>query len=177
MRSLIQAGDKLSSATTALKDNMQTQVNQIQVLSKRLEDAESQARSDPLTGLASRRKLTEFLSALKDMSASFIMLDIDHFKSINDTYGHDSGDEILTLLTTLLTESIRETDMIARLGGEEFCVVLPEIDAEQTFHIAEKIRQAVEIYSFNTGQGKMDIRIGLGVAQHKKEEAHAAWLK
>lgn len=175
--SLLQAGDKLSSATAELKDNMQTQVDQIQALSKRLEDAESQARSDPLTGLSNRRKLTEFLSTLEDEPASFIMLDIDHFKSINDTYGHDAGDEILTLLATLLTESTRETDMVARLGGEEFCVVLPEMDVNQAYHVAEKIRQAVEIYAFETEQGKVDVSISLGVAQHKEEEPHTAWIK
>lgn len=176
-KSLLQAGDKLSSATAELKENMQTQVNQIQALSRRLEDAESQARSDPLTGLANRRKLTEFLSTLESVPAGFIMLDIDHFKSINDTYGHNSGDEILTLLAMLLTECVRETDMVARLGGEEFCVVLPETEAEQTYHVAEKIRQAIEIHSFETEQGKVSVTISLGVAQHKEGEAHAAWLK
>lgn len=176
-KSLLQAGDKLSSATAELKSNMQMQVDQIQALSKRLEDAESQARSDPLTGLSNRRKLTEFLSTLEELPAGFIMLDIDHFKSINDTYGHNAGDEILTLLAMLLTESVRETDMVARLGGEEFCVVLPEMGAEQCYHIAEKIRQAVEIHSFETEQGKVSVTISLGVAQHKEGEAHTTWIK
>jgi len=176
-QSLQQAGDKLSSATAALKDNMQMQMTQVQALSRRLEAAENQARSDPLTGLPNRRRLAEFLSTLEGKTVTFIMLDIDHFKSINDTYGHDSGDKILTMLAALLTESVRETDMVARLGGEEFCVVLPETNAEQGFHIAEKIRQAVEIHAFETGHGKIAVTISLGVAQHRETEAHAVWIK
>ncbi len=176
-KNLLQAGEKISSATTALKDNMETQVTQIKALSSRLEDAESQARSDPLTGLANRRKLAEFLSTVKDTTASFIMLDIDHFKSINDTYGHDAGDEILTVLASILTESVRETDMVARLGGEEFCIVLVGINAEPAFHIAEKVRQSIEVHPFKTRQGKVDVNISLGVAEHRDKEAHAAWIK
>jgi len=175
--SLLQAGEKLSSATESLKHNMQNQMSQMQSLSTRLEDAESQARSDPLTGLGNRRKLTEFLSTLSPENNSFIMLDIDHFKSINDQHGHDAGDEILTGLSTLLTESVRGTDMVARLGGEEFCIVLPEMNASQAFHVAEKIRKAVESYAFKTTQGKVAVTISLGVAEQRRDEDQSIWIK
>jgi len=176
-KSLLQAGQKLSIATESLKDNMQNQMSQMHSLSQRLEHAESQARSDPLTGLGNRRKLTEFLSSLSTENSSFIMLDIDHFKLINDQHGHDAGDEILTLLSALLTESVRGTDMVARLGGEEFCVVLPEMDGSQAFHVAEKLRKAVEVNPFKTAQGKVDVTISLGVAQQREGEEHSPWIK
>ncbi len=176
-QSLLQAGDKINAATTALKESMQSQMTQVQSLSKRLEDAEGQARSDPLTGLANRRKLTEFLSDNREKGGSFIALDIDHFKSINDTHGHDVGDEILTLLAELLTESVRETDIVARLGGEEFCVVIPEKGIDEAFHIAEKLREVIEIHPFSTAQGKINVTISLGVAEQRKDEESATWIK
>jgi len=174
--SLLQAGEKLNSATASIKDNLQSQMTQMQSLSKRLEHAESQARSDPLTGLGNRRKLTEFLATISSGS-SFIMLDIDHFKTVNDQYGHDVGDEILTALSALLTESVRGSDMVARLGGEEFCVVLPEMDANQAFHVAEKLRKTVELNPFKTAQGKVVVTISLGVAQQSEGEDHTSWIK
>ena len=175
--SLIQAGDKMHEATATLKGNMQAQMTQVQSLSKRLEDAEGQARSDPLTGLANRRKLTEFLSDHQEIGGSFVALDIDHFKSINDTHGHDVGDEILTLLAELLTESVRETDMVARLGGEEFCVVLPEKGIDDAFHIAEKLREVIAIHPFPTTEGKISVTISLGVAEQRQGEEHTTWIK
>jgi diguanylate cyclase len=176
-QSLLQAGDKINSATSALKENMQSQMNQVQALSKRLEDAEGQARSDPLTGLANRRKLTEFLSDLEGRGGSFIALDIDHFKSVNDTYGHDIGDEILTLLAELLTESVRESDMVARLGGEEFCIVIPGKGSTDAYYVAEKLREAVAIHPFATGHGKINITISLGVAEQQMGESNTNWIK
>ena len=176
-QSLVQAGDKISSATHTLKQSMQQQMQQVQSLSRRLEDAEKQAKSDPLTGLGNRRKLAEFLTATDRSVCSVIALDIDHFKAINDSYGHDVGDEILTLLAELLTGSVRESDMVARLGGEEFCIILPAIEADQAYHIAEKIRQAVEIHPFSTSQTTIAVTISLGVAGHKEGESNAAWLK
>jgi len=183
--SLLQAGDKLNSATESLKENMQQQVAQAQALSQRLEAAEQQARSDPLTGLANRRKLTEFLLSLEAETApqghvqtiSTAMLDIDHFKSINDQYGHDTGDEILTLLASLLTESIREGDMVARLGGEEFCLILPDTDTDQAFHIAEKLREAIELHPFETTEGKIAVTTSFGIAQKQETESNTEWLK
>lgn len=176
-QSLLQAGDKIHSATTTLKENMQSQMMQIQALSTRLEDAEGQARSDPLTGLANRRKLTEFLADHQENGGSFIAVDIDHFKSVNDSHGHDIGDEILTLLADLLTESVRQTDMVARLGGEEFCVVLPGKGIDHAVHIAEKLREVIAIHPFSTSQGKINITISLGVAQRREGEESASWIK
>jgi diguanylate cyclase len=176
-QNLLQAGDKINAATTTLKENMQAQMSQLQSLSRRLEDAEGQARSDPLTGLANRRKLTEFLSDHCESSGSFIALDIDHFKSVNDTHGHDVGDEILTLLAELLTESVRENDIVARLGGEEFCVVLPGKGVDDAYHVAEKLRETIAIHPFATSQGKINATISLGVAQKREGEAHASWIK
>ncbi|MDX8384628.1 MAG: GGDEF domain-containing protein, partial [Ghiorsea sp.] len=164
---ILSAGKKLSTASQSLKQTMAKHVQQMSSLSNKLEHAEAQARNDPLTGLANRRKLTEFLSESdKEISLVFLMLDIDHFKLINDRYGHDSGDEVLESLAELLKESVRDSDMVARLGGEEFGVVLTNASVEQGMVLAEKIRKTIEIFNFNTRKhGAIDVCISVGVAE------------
>ncbi|MDX8407181.1 MAG: diguanylate cyclase, partial [Mariprofundaceae bacterium] len=123
---ILKAGNKLASASASLRETMQQHIQQLSSLSDKLEQAESEARNDPLTGLANRRHLAEFLKDLDQKMFGFLIVDIDHFKKINDHYGHDAGDEILKQLAIILKESTRATDLPARIGGEEFCVVFPE---------------------------------------------------
>ncbi len=175
---LLQAGSKLSNASKSINHNMQTHLDQMSALSKRLEDAESAARNDPLTGLANRRKLAEFLSSLdKKLAVSFVMLDIDYFKKINDRYGHDAGDDILTALADVLISSTRSSDLVARLGGEEFCIVLPEAPLEPAKALAENLCQAVSLHCFGVEGHKINVTISLGVSQLKPNETHAACIK
>ena len=175
---IIKAGEKLSSASKKMRDTMTAQIQQMSQLSKRLEDAEEQARNDPLTGLGNRRKLREFFGTMtSDIPAAFFMIDIDHFKSINDKYGHDSGDEVLVKLAQLLKNAVRSTDMVARLGGEEFCIVLPETYDEQANTLAEKIRKEVAQERFDSKQGIIDVKISVGVALRLPDEAINHWLK
>ncbi|MDX8396389.1 MAG: diguanylate cyclase [Mariprofundaceae bacterium] len=174
---LLQAGQKLTHASTAIKDTMQNQAEQMTTLTKQLEKAESEARNDPLTGLANRRRLAEYLKATTSEVASFLMVDIDFFKKINDEYGHDAGDEVLVRLAQILMESTRSTDMVARLGGEEFCIVFPGANSELASELAESLRRAVEIHSFETEQGAIDVTISIGIAEQQPEEKHTSWLK
>lgn len=175
---LVQAGNKLSSASQAMHDNMQQQVSQMSDLSNRLEEAEHAARKDPLTGLANRRKLAEFLTSLTEgINISFVMIDIDFFKKINDRYGHDAGDDILSDLAKVLNSSTRSSDMVARLGGEEFCVVLPEVDLKQAGTLAANLCQAVSLHRFTSGSEHIDVTISLGVSQKKGEETSELSMK
>jgi len=175
---LVQAGNKLTSASQTMHDNMQQQVSQMSELSSRLEEAEHAARKDPLTGLANRRKLAEFLTALpQGISICFVMIDIDFFKKINDRYGHDAGDDILSDLANVLNESTRGSDMVARLGGEEFCVVLPEADIKQAGTLAANLCQAVALHRFTSGSHHIEVTISLGVSQKTDAEAHGSSLK
>jgi len=175
---LVQAGNKLTAASQTMRDNMQQQVSQMTDLSSRLEEAEHAARKDPLTGLANRRKFTEFLTSLpQDIDISFVMVDIDFFKKINDRYGHDAGDDILSDLANVLNDCTRKNDMVARLGGEEFCVVLPEAGLQQAGTLAANLCQAVSLHRFVSGSHHIDVTISLGVSQRKGSEGSELSIK
>ncbi len=108
-----------------------------------------EARTDPLTGILNRREFTEKATTAlsycqqKNLKFSLIMLDLDDFKQINDTYGHDVGDQVLNTVSSLLQENIRNEDLFARWGGEEFILALPELSLRQATIIAEKLRQLI----------------------------------
>jgi len=127
------------------------------------------ATSDPLTGLANRRAffadgdraLQQCVRYQRPYSA--MMLDIDHFKSINDRYGHDVGDQVLKLVAAEMQQQIRQVDMLGRLGGEEFAIILPETDLAKAIEVAERIRAAVEAFSLQTEQGRITFTISIGV--------------
>ena len=175
---LLQAGNKLNAASQTMRDNMKQQVSQMTDLSSRLKEAEHAARKDPLTGLANRRKLAEFLTSLpQDIAISFVMIDIDFFKKINDRYGHDAGDDILTALAKILNDSTRSSDMVARLGGEEFCIILPDAELQQAGTLAANLCQAVSLHSFTSGSHHIDVRISLGVSQKKDNETSEESIK
>ncbi len=91
-----------------------------------------------------------------------IMLDIDYFKEVNDTYGHDVGDRVLVMISKILSEHIRETDILGRWGGEEFLIICPHTDNEEAFVLAEKLRTAIEDYRFDT-VGKKTCSFGISV--------------
>jgi diguanylate cyclase (GGDEF)-like protein/PAS domain S-box-containing protein len=141
---------------------------QLQRINERLQQ---QATRDALTGLHNRRYLDETLprelqrAASHRQSVGIMMLDIDHFKRCNDTYGHDAGDTLLRTIGTFLYEHIRDTDMVCRYGGEEFTVVLPGALLEDTRQRAEQIRRGVQSLTVqHQGQPLDAITMSLGVA-------------
>ena len=115
---------------------------------------ENQATTDPLTGIFNRRKLLELLQAnileakRYGMPLALIFFDIDHFKRVNDTYGHETGDNVLQELARIVTGTIRQTDIFARLGGEEFVILVHNNDARTGGVLAEKIRLRVGQHDF-----------------------------
>ena len=95
------------------------------------------------------------------------MLDIDHFKRVNDAYGHEAGDVVLKGLSGLLVQQVRAVDRVCRYGGEEFTVILPETDAAMAMQIAERMRAEVERQPFDIGDGKtVGITVSIGVATY-----------
>jgi diguanylate cyclase (GGDEF)-like protein len=132
------------------------------------------AATDPLTGLANRRAIEDALhiecarSARYGTPLSCILLDIDHFKSINDTHGHDAGDAVLVSLANTLRAKVRTTDYAARLGGEEFLVVCPETDAAGALTFAERLRDAVER---DVRHGDIKVTVSGGVATYRAGDA------
>jgi diguanylate cyclase (GGDEF)-like protein len=126
---------------------------------------------DGLTGLYNRRAFNELLEraiAAEDRreggQLGLVLLDIDHFKKLNDTYGHQAGDAALVSLAGLLREHPRRGDQAARYGGEEFVVILPDLDAERSLQAAERLRQAIEKHRFVYDGGRIRITASLGVA-------------
>lgn len=135
-----------------------------------------QAITDPLTRLANRRYVLEQsqLEIKKAQRAnsplSMIMLDLDHFKQVNDNYGHQDGDKVLETVAGLLKQTCRETDIVSRFGGEEFLLILPGTDLEGAINNANKIREALEKYAYQSQQGEYHVTASLGVTQWGEDE-------
>jgi diguanylate cyclase (GGDEF)-like protein len=133
------------------------------------EEAQQLAITDPLTGLYNRRGLFELgqreVSRLHRYKRplSAIMLDIDHFKLVNDRYSHAVGDEVLRVLADRCTAHLRETDVLSRYGGEEFAILLPETGLEEARQIAERLRCNISDIPVETKKGPISITISLGV--------------
>ena len=129
------------------------------------------ANIDPLTELPNRRALMKHLE--KEWSRfqrhgdtlSFIMADIDHFKQVNDTYGHSIGDQLLRRIAQALAEQCRKTDLPARYGGEEFAIVVPHENMETALHLAQRCRQAIEHISMQVDQQQVKATASFGVAE------------
>lgn len=133
------------------------------------------ARSDPLTGLANRRSLCERFEQERQRSLrngtplSLILCDIDHFKSINDTHGHECGDYVLRKLADLLRTSVRAQDTVCRWGGEEFLLLLPDTDEKGATRLAEKLRRLMEEYMFSYHGMSISVTLCFGVHQCGRE--------
>lgn len=139
---------------------------------KRLMDTlrESNLR-DAMTGLHNRRFLEEYIETLvasnqrRNSHISIMMLDLDYFKVVNDTYGHDAGDTVLKELTKVLVRSVRSSDIVIRYGGEEFMVILPDTDAVRAEDVAEKIRAMVEGLKIQLPGTMLSKTISIGLAE------------
>jgi len=132
----------------------------------------SMALTDTLTGLYNRRYLEVHLEKLlqknrtEKKSLAVLMIDIDHFKSVNDTWGHGVGDEVLQTFAQRLQKGLRSEDLVARLGGEEFTVILPDVSKDRAYRVAERLRRAMakDKFACNTESGCLDITTSIGGA-------------
>ncbi len=137
------------------------------VMLRRLEEM---ATTDGLTGLLNHRtfqeKLDEMLARAQRSGRplAMVLTDIDHFKSVNDTYGHPVGDKVLAGVARVLARCVRTVDVVARYGGEEFAIVLEETDGQGAVQLAERIRQEVSKLRFDSEQGPFQVTLSLGVA-------------
>lgn len=139
-----------------------------------LQEAQEAARRDHLTGLLNRRGLTEKFDALirrrsRAFALAIIMIDIDHFKALNDQYGHKAGDHVLSDFATILADNVRSVDIAARWGGEEFLLVCADVTRRGAQVIAEKLRQCVQDHDFS-GVGRVTASFGVHWAQGAAHE-------
>lgn len=138
-----------------------------------LDSYKNQAITDGLTGLYNRRYMVEYMSSLLNISKrgskamALFMVDIDNFKRLNDEYGHNTGDLVLSAVAKTMRRAIRECDIIARYGGEEFVVTLPETDSEMASEVGERLREAVASIEWNTlGLGNIpQVTVSVGIAE------------
>jgi len=161
----------MADAELSFKTTFAGQVG-LSVANIRLREAlRAQSIKDPLTGLCNRRYLTEMLdreirrAVRAEQPLGILMLDLDHFKKFNDTYGHDAGDTVLRETASFLTKSIRIEDIVCRFGGEEFVIILPTADLNASHARAERIRSKLrELTVLHQGQSLGMITVSVGVA-------------
>jgi two-component system cell cycle response regulator len=144
--------------TERLRDNVQVSIEM--------------AITDPLTGLYNRRYMESHLATLIEQAAArgkplaALVIDIDYFKAVNDTHGHDAGDEVLREFATRIRKAIRGIDLACRYGGEEFVIVMPETDMAVATIVAERLRRrvATERFAIQQGTASIDVTISIGIA-------------
>jgi diguanylate cyclase (GGDEF)-like protein/PAS domain S-box-containing protein len=165
LKERVQVESQLREANAQLE----TQMKQIRGLQLILRE---QAVRDPLTGLYNRRYLTETQdrelarAAREGYSVSFVMIDIDHFKGVNDMFGHDAGDHVLRKLSALIQDYTRVGGIICRYGGEEILAILPNVTAEVAFQITERWRQAFMDFALPAEKGHVKATISCGISAY-----------
>ncbi|MEA2059085.1 MAG: GGDEF domain-containing protein [Thermodesulfobacteriota bacterium] len=140
---------------------------------RKIEQLTNAAAVDPLTGCYNRRELEKHLQRCissverNRRNLSIFMFDIDHFKQVNDTYGHQAGDTVLKEITRLVQQNIRTEDILARFGGEEFLVVLPGTGRQEAMEMADRLRHKISTKWIKTQEGHIRITASFGVAAYK----------
>ncbi|MCE9612750.1 MAG: GGDEF domain-containing protein [Lentisphaerae bacterium] len=184
-------GERLAANETESLERMSLMTNELATLTlelrKRNADLEQAnetirelTRVDPLTNLANRRRFAEALDAAMAVARrhrqplALIGIDIDRFKSVNDTHGHDTGDEVLREFAALLKESCRSEDLPVRLGGEEFLLLAPNTAVDEAYALAERLR--VKTSSVTMPKG-VHITLSLGVTQLLAQDTYFAFMK
>lgn len=169
----------------AVRPTLQVLANQLAVSLANAESVrrlEELATTDGLTGCLNKRTfLEEFERRIKaaerfGRKLSLVVTDIDHFKAVNDTYGHATGDVVIKELGALLRRVKRETDLVARFGGEEFCILCEETDLDGALLLAERVREELSETVFQTELGKLKVTVSLGVATFPQHARTAGTL-
>ena len=170
---LVQSTQTMQNNNKALEERLSNSRHEISNLQENLEAIRAESLTDPLTGLSNRKYFDRTIESAITFACdnneplSLLMLDIDHFKSFNDNYGHLTGDQVLRLVGMSLKQSIKGADTTARYGGEEFAVVLPNTALRQALTVADNIRRAVmsrELKKKSTGEILGRITVSVGVA-------------
>jgi diguanylate cyclase len=175
----------ISETAREFQNRMEEAQAEIQALKEELNKSKQDARVDPLTNLFNRRAFDAEISQLvgvnnSEIISSFILIDIDHFKRFNDTYGHLMGDKVLQYVGKLLKEVCPEPMLPVRFGGEEFAVLMPSTSGQEAADIAEQIRQkiqAIRIKQKKSGEVISSITASFGVSQLKVDESSEQFVE
>lgn len=175
----------VSDTETMLRHNQQleSQLDQsthaMETLQRDLETIRREALTDGLTGLSNRKAFDDEIQKMAEAADSeneifsMLMVDIDHFKSFNDSFGHQVGDQVLRLVARTLTDGVKGKDIAARYGGEEFAILLPQTTLKAGITVAEHLRKAVaskDVINRNTGEKLSRITMSVGVAERYEHE-------
>ncbi|MDO8932353.1 MAG: GGDEF domain-containing protein [Rhodocyclaceae bacterium] len=170
----------MQGSVTSLKGRLDESRREIEQLRQEVSKAREDALADGLTGLTNRRGFDMALAACLSASASdeqgpsLLITDIDHFKRVNDSYGHLFGDRVIRAVAQILKDNVKGKDTAARYGGEEFVILLPDTPLDGARHLAEKIRAAVEKFRIkraDSNEAVANITVSLGVANYRNGES------
>ncbi len=187
-----QNGCRIGSITHDITERKQTEM-ELKYTKEGLEKANTElqaalaretklAHTDALTGINNRRRLFELAEHEFEMAVRYqhplavIMFDIDHFKEVNDTFGHTVGDQILQRVAQTASQELRSVDVFGRYGGEEFVIILPMTNAQQAYPLAERIREQVATIRLPTEKGEASVTLSIGIAE-LRHTAQPKWVE
>jgi len=175
---IITQKELISMAYTRWVKMMEAYQSELRQINERLEKKsrryEKSAQTDPLTGLYNRMKFLELFVAeynimvQRDNHLSLLVMDIDHFKAVNDSWGHNVGDEVLVEVSDVLTKTLRSVDIVCRWGGEEFVALLPAASIDEAYRSAERIRQNIKKHTFKNN--KISVTVSIGVTEIREKD-------
>jgi len=176
---IISEANKIKEETQTLKVELDKYKEKTSELTKRLEQSEADALIDSLTGAFNRNayniEIVRFIKEFERYKYPFaiVILDIDYFKKVNDTYGHAKGDEILKIVAALVKSAIRETDKIFRYGGEEFVIWMPKMETNTAIQASDKIRRVIEEQNWNAIAKGLEVTASFGISCVKEDDTTA----
>ena len=179
VRTLVTENQKFREHSAELRDNLQHSKAQIEVLREELNEAQQEGLRDALTQIGNRRLFDKTLARevqnarTNETHLSLVLTDIDRFKTFNDTYGHQVGDEVLKVFAELMTTNTKGQDTVARYGGEEFAIILPRTDTGNAYQLVEQIRRELESKRHEikkTGERVSKVTASFGIAKFRDDD-------
>ena len=161
-----------------LEDDLVLTRYKLEEQAQELDSARVEARTDQLSGLYNRKAFDETLQFMlskykrADVAFALVLADVDHFKRINDTHGHQSGDKVVSLLGQTFISLVRPSDHVARFGGDEFALLLTGLSAKDAHHVASRIRDSIERTNFAVGSdgARLAVTVSMGMAFPKETD-------
>lgn len=171
--SLLKETESMMESSSLYKEQLLASTQEVEQLRFDLEKVKQEALRDPLTGLANRKVLEQELAKViscagEEKTACVLMADVDHFKRLNDRFGHLVGDKVLKYVAHTLTSAVKGRDCVTRFGGEEFCIILQDIKADSARSVAESIRKTIQdanLKRSETGESLGRVTVSLGVTE------------